>query len=438
MRRKLLVCALGILLVGGSLFASGKSEQQAKGGAQERVVTTIPLSSYANEAWYQAMNEAFTAETGIRVDVQVTPGTNDEQVVKVNLDLLAGSKVDVIPMLGPRDLNTRLDAGFFAPLKNAVAAAGVDVGTTWGKYIMYDGSGEFYSLPTKQEIYCLYYNKKMFDAAGVSYPQAPWTWDDFENTARLLTDAGNDRYGALMRLETPHIIIKALQEQIPLYKADGTSNFDDPAFAESLRWFKELGSVKKYQMDTKQLLAEKASWNYWATVDNMAMFIQGNWFTRLLNSPADYPRDWDYGVVAIPTTGTEDGANNFVSMAYASINRNAAHPQEALEYILWLGLNQWRFEKGIPALENLSDEDLAEVFKSTADASGGSITVEDLNKALIDNGLNVINVDIVGPEAAQYNQIIKEEAERYCTDQQTLAVTVERVKQRMDEALRNT
>lgn len=153
MRRKLLVCALGILLVGGSLFASGKSEQQAKGGAQERVVTTIPLSSYANEAWYQAMNEAFTAETGIRVDVQVTPGTNDEQVVKVNLDLLAGSKVDVIPTLGPRDLNTRLDAGFFAPLKNAVAAAGVDVGTTWGKYIMYDGSGEFYSLPTKQEIY---------------------------------------------------------------------------------------------------------------------------------------------------------------------------------------------------------------------------------------------------------------------------------------------
>jgi multiple sugar transport system substrate-binding protein len=230
------------------------------------------------------MNEAFTAETGIRVDVQVTPGTNDEQVVKVNLDLLAGSKVDVIPTLGPRDLNTRLDAGFFAPLKNAVAAAGVDVGTTWGKYIMYDGSGEFYSLPTKQEIYCLYYNKKMFDAAGVSYPQAPWTWDDFENTARVLTDAGNDRYGALMRLETPHIIIKALQEQIPLYKADGTSNFDDPAFAESLRWFKELGSVKKYQMDTKQLLAEKASWNYWATVANMAMFIQGNWFTRLLNS----------------------------------------------------------------------------------------------------------------------------------------------------------
>lgn len=167
------------------------------------------------------------------------------------------------------------------------------------------------------------------------------------------------------------------------------------------------------------------------------MFIQGNWFTRLLNSPADYPRDWNYGVAAIPTTGKKGSANNFVSMAYASINKNAAHPEDALTYILWLGQNQWRFEKGIPALENMSKEDVANVFKSTADASNGSITVEDMNNALIDNGLSVINVDIVGPAAAQYNQIIKEEAERYCIDQQTLSETVQRVKQRMDEALKS-
>ncbi|MGE4584638.1 MAG: extracellular solute-binding protein [Sphaerochaeta sp.] len=437
MKKKLLVCALGTLLIGGMLFANGKPEQQEKITPPEQVVTTIPLSSYATEAWYKAMNDAFTAQTGIKVEVQVTPGTNDEQVAKVNLDLLAGSKVDVIPTLGPRDLNTRLDAGFFAPLKKATTASGVDVRSIWGKYIMYDPNGEFYSIPTKQEIYCLYYNKTMFDKAGIPYPKAPWTWDDFEKTAQMLTNAQQNEYGALMRLETPHIIIKALQEQVPLYKADGTSNFDDPAFTKSLQWFKELGSSKKYQMDVKQLLAEKASWNYWATVDNMAMFIQGNWFTRLLNSPSDYPRDWKYGVVAIPTTGKPESANNFVSMAYASINKNAAHPKEALEYILWLGQNQWRFEKGIPALENMSEEDLANVFKSTADASNGSITVDDLNKALIDNALNVINVDIVGPAAAEYNQIIKEEAERYCIDQQTLQVTVQRIKQRMDEVLKN-
>lgn len=434
--KKLLVCVLGSLLIGGMLFAAGGSEQK-KSTPKERVVTTIPLSSYATEAWYKAMNDAFTAETGIRVDVQVTPGTNDEQVSKVNLDLLAGSRIDVIPTLGPRDLNTRLEAGFLAPLKDLALSSGTDVKSIWGKYIVYDEKGEFYSIPTKQEIYCLYYNKTMFDKAGVAYPQAPWTWDDFEKTAKMLTNAQQDQYGALMRLETPHIIIKALQEQVPLYKADGTSNFDDPAFAESLKWFKELGSAKKYQLDVKQLLAEKASWNYWATVDNMAMFIQGNWFTRLLNSPADYPRDWNYGVAAIPTTGKKGSANNFVSMAYASINKNAAHPEDALTYILWLGQNQWRFEKGIPALENMSKEDVANVFKSTADASNGSITVEDMNNALIDNGLSVINVDIVGPAAAQYNQIIKEEAERYCIDQQTLSETVQRVKQRMDEALKS-
>lgn len=431
--RKHLLIGLLVLLAGMSLGATGKTEEPV--AVQKPIVTTIPLASYATEGWYKAMNEAFTAETGISVEVQLTPGNNDEQVAKVNLDLLSGSTVDVIPTLGPRDLATRLEAGFFAPLKAATAKANVDVSAIWSKYIDYDATGEFYSIPNKQEIYTLYYNKDLFDRAGVPYPTSPWSWADYEETARKITEAlGGSGYGALMRLETPHVIFKAMQNEVPLYKADGTSNFDDPAFAESLKWFYEMGNVKKYMMSVRQLNAEKASWNYWATVDSMAMFIQGNWFTRLLNSPDQYPRSWDYGVVAIPADSKK---NNFVSMSYASVNKNAAHPNEALQYVLWLGQNQWKFEKGIPALVNLTEEEQKEIFKNTADASGGSITVQDLNRALIDNGLNVINADIVGPAAAQYNQIIKEEAERYCTDQQSLKETTTRIKTRMDEVLKN-
>lgn len=429
---KLIACLMVAILSGVGLYAAGNIEApEAK-----RVVTTITRSSYASEEWFNKMNEAFTKETGIEVQVQVTPGTNDDHVSKVNIDLLAGSDVDVVPTLGPRDLQTRIDAGFFAALGPMTKAADLDVDSVWGKYLQRDAQGEFYSIPNKQEIYCLYYNKALFDKAGVPYPTSPWTWKDFDETTKKLTDAKQQTYGLLMRLETPSIIIQAMQKKVPLYKADGTSNFNDPAFAESLKWYYENGKIRKYQLDAKGLIAEKASWNYWATVDNMAMFIQGNWFMRLLNSQADYPHDWNYGVVAIPTSGTPESTNNFVSMSYASVNKNAAHPKEALEYAVWLGKNQWRFENGIPALVNLTPEQQQLVFKSTADASTGSITVEDLNHALIDNGLNVVDTDIVGPGAAQYTQIIKEEVERYCTDQQDLASTVTRIKNRADAVLK--
>jgi ABC-type glycerol-3-phosphate transport system substrate-binding protein len=50
---------------------------------------------------------------------------------------------------------------------------------------MYNGS--VYGLPRDNEINILYYNKDLFDKAGVAYPTADWTWDDFLAAAEKLT-----------------------------------------------------------------------------------------------------------------------------------------------------------------------------------------------------------------------------------------------------------
>jgi multiple sugar transport system substrate-binding protein len=41
----------------------------------------------------------------------------------------------------------------------------------------------------------LLYNKTLFDKAGVAYPTADWTWDDFRAAAKKLTDPANHIYG---------------------------------------------------------------------------------------------------------------------------------------------------------------------------------------------------------------------------------------------------
>jgi len=47
--------------------------------------------------------------------------------------------------------------------------------------------GKLYSLPRYASVYILFYNKEMFDAAGVPYPKGSWTWDDFLAAAKRLT-----------------------------------------------------------------------------------------------------------------------------------------------------------------------------------------------------------------------------------------------------------
>ncbi len=47
--------------------------------------------------------------------------------------------------------------------------------------------GGLYGLPNGAWFWLIYYNKKMFDAAGLSYPAADWTWDDLLTNAQKMT-----------------------------------------------------------------------------------------------------------------------------------------------------------------------------------------------------------------------------------------------------------
>ncbi len=50
--------------------------------------------------------------------------------------------------------------------------------------------GAYYGLPYRTSSSIMYYNKTMFDAAGVPYPQEGWTYDDMLEIAKKLTIPG--------------------------------------------------------------------------------------------------------------------------------------------------------------------------------------------------------------------------------------------------------
>ena len=58
----------------------------------------------------------------------------------------------------------------------------------------------YFGLPRDFQTIVLFYNKAMFDAAGMAYPTADWTWDDLRAAAKKLTldtngDGKTDQYG---------------------------------------------------------------------------------------------------------------------------------------------------------------------------------------------------------------------------------------------------
>jgi multiple sugar transport system substrate-binding protein len=153
----------------------------------------------------------------------------------------------------------------------------------------------------------LLYNKTLFDKAGLAYPTPDWTWDDFREAAKKLTDPANHIYGYGYSVsgseETtwqfwPHL----WQNGGAILNDDATkSEFASPAGDDALSFLRDMAvtdkSVYLDQTDVKfgQLF----------TSDRIGMITSGPWQLSDLKTGGT-----KYGVVQLPGT---DGDHQTVS-----------------------------------------------------------------------------------------------------------------------------
>lgn len=153
----------------------------------------------------------------------------------------------------------------------------------------------------------LLYNKTLFDQAGLAYPTADWSWDDFREAAKKLTDPANHIYGYGYSVsgseETtwqywPHL----WQNGGAILNDDATkSAFASPAGDEALSFLRDMAvtdkSVYLDQTDVKfgQLFVS----------DRIGMITSGPWQLSDLKTGGT-----KYGVVPLPGT---DGDHQTVS-----------------------------------------------------------------------------------------------------------------------------
>jgi len=80
------------------------------------------------------------------------------------------------------------DSGLILNLDPLIEASGVDLTDYWpGALESTSYNGSVYGLPRDSGVEVLYYDKDDFDAAGLEYPTADWTWDDLRAAAEALT-----------------------------------------------------------------------------------------------------------------------------------------------------------------------------------------------------------------------------------------------------------
>lgn len=424
--------AAAMLLLPIGLFATGTQE---KAGPGEKVVTYFANSKYYSDNTTITRNEAFEKATGIKVEMQLVPGEDEDFYDKTDIAIMAGDTTDCIRLTNPLNIARYVQAGFLLPLDGLLKKGGYDAEAVYGKFLKrYDG--KLLYLPYEQSIHSVYYNKAILKNAGLQFPKAPWTWDDYAAAARKLTDRDRGIYGSYFVLEWEYYFYTlARQRGVPGYKPDGSSNYDHPDFRESLKFLNDLGEVQKVQPTFKEYRAKKLGWDTWAATGQYGLICIGSWFTGLLTDPVTYPREWDWGIVETPAAGPK-GKNNLMAGGVWAVLKNAKHPEAAARYVAWVSENSFRYAGGIPARVNLSTQEAQDLLGGIAQKSNGSVTVNDLDAALLHNSLGVVDEKISGPKAREYSDIIDQEGSLYLSGEQSLEDTLRNIKSRADKILK--
>ncbi|RKD32742.1 extracellular solute-binding protein [Thermohalobacter berrensis] len=182
--------------------------------------------------------------------------------------------------------------------------------------------GKIYGLPKDYNTLALFYNKDMFEEAGV---EVPTTWQELEKAAKKLTKDGVK--GIVLSNDAARFIPFIYQAGGKVLDKNGNIAFDSEAAAKGLGFYYSL--FEKGYADTPQNLG--VGWNGDALAqEKAAMCIEGGWMIPFMKQAGP---DVNYGIAKLPK-GEKHGDLAF-TVAYV-MSKNTEHKEAAAEVIKFL------------------------------------------------------------------------------------------------------
>ena len=159
------------------------------GGAPEafnpnqKVEITFGGWSFKTNPEFQALKDGFE-KVHPNVTVKLVEYQTDDYDTQMVADLSGGSAPDVFPIKNLSKYYT-----YAIDSEGLLELGSVANGYANDSHIditQYDLDGKYFALPFRQDSWVIYYNKTMFEKAGVTLPTNDWTWDDYIKTAEEL------------------------------------------------------------------------------------------------------------------------------------------------------------------------------------------------------------------------------------------------------------
>ncbi|QAY73415.1 sugar ABC transporter substrate-binding protein [Agromyces protaetiae] len=324
-------CASG----GGEAPVSTDASKPYAGTTLKYWATNQGPSLDADAEILQPELDKFEEQTGIKVDLEVIPWsdmTNNTLAAAVS-----GQGPDVVN-IGNTNATTLNTTGAFLPFE------GADLEAIGGKDKFIESAWQSTgpegvpptSLPLYSQVYGLFYNKALFEDAGL---EPPTTWEELVAAAKAITNPDTGTWGIVAPAGTVNVAmhiqyIFAAQAGGSPFDKDGNPDFETAANVEGVRQYLDLMSKDHVMNPSNAQFSDggQATTEFAGGKIGMYMAQTGN-VAGLRSNGMDTDQ---YGVVPIPAPKGGDPVGSFIAGTNISIFKNTKHKEAALEFVKFM------------------------------------------------------------------------------------------------------
>lgn len=294
-----------------------------------------------NPQQIQTLFDKYTAETGIKV--VVTAPLDSSKI----LPALTGSEPpDVLVLSGGNLVKSYAKENLVMELSDIIKTGGIDLNDFFPAPLEQCKSGDkILCLPWGTDMYALFWNKDMFEAAGLDPNTPPKTMEELAEFADKLTKRDADgkltQLGFLPDQGWTHDDLYVRMFGGFWYSEDGQHvTVNSQPMIDQLLWQQQF--YTKYNTD--EVLALSSDWgNVYMSADypfytgKMAMYVDGEWMTGP-NFISAFKPEASYGVAPFPPPAAHpERANTGVVQGTVAVIPSGAKNKEASAKLLaWM------------------------------------------------------------------------------------------------------
>jgi len=188
--KKLAAVGLTAVLGAGLLAGCGGDGKSSGGSKDGKVELVMSVWDSDQQPVMEKMAEAYNKEhPNVHVTTQLT--TWSEYWTKLEASATGRSAPDIITM-NVLHVEEYADAGILLDLTDAEKESDLKVNENFPAPLVdgYTVDGKLYGIPKDFDTNAVFYNKEIFDKAGVEYPSDNMTFEDFKAKCEELKNAG--------------------------------------------------------------------------------------------------------------------------------------------------------------------------------------------------------------------------------------------------------